>query len=152
MSLELILMKRGHPMWQKTAAFARTCSWRAGPYLAERMDRGEFTDRERVIACLDGEQVIGFCTFSEKDSLPEGDSHTPFIGFVFVDEAYRGKRLSQKMIDRACLHAADLGYDVVYIVSGERGLYEKYGFHKIGDVKTVHGTAEQLFRRDFDKI
>ena len=139
-------------MWQKTAAFARECSWRAGPYLAERMEKEAFTGRERVIACLDGERVAGFCTFSEKDSLPDGDAHTPFIGFVFVDEAYRGKRLSQRMIDRACLHAADLDYDAVYIVSGEKGLYEKYDFQKIGDVKTVHGTVEQLFRRDFDEI
>ena len=152
MALEIILMQKNHPMWQKTAAFAQDCSWRAGPYLAERMDKGTFTDRERVIACLDGEQVAGFCTFSERDSLPEDDPRTPFVGFVFVDEKYRGKRLSQRMIARACFHAADLGYEAVYVVSGEKGLYEKYGFHKIGDVKTVHGTAEQLFRRDFDHI
>ena len=99
-----------------------------------------------------GEQVIGFCTFSENDSLPEDDRRTPFIGYVFVDEKYRGKRLSQRMIERACLHAADLGYAAVHIVSDEKGLYEKYGFQKIEDVETVHGTAEQLFRRDFDKI
>ncbi len=150
MGLEIILMQKGHPMWRKTAAFARGCSWRAGPYLAERMDRGEFTDRERVIACVDGGRAVGFCTFSEKDSLPESDPRTPFIGFVFVDEKYRGERLSQRMIDRACLHAAELGYDAVYIVSGETGLYEKYGFHRIGNVKTVRGTCEQLFHRDFD--
>lgn len=146
--MDIIMMRKDHPLWRKTAAFARACSWRAGPYLADRMDRGEFTDRERVIACLDGGQVAGFCTFSEKDSLPVGDPRTPFIGFVFVDEAHRGMRLSQKMIDRACLHAAELGYDAVHIVSGEQGLYEKYGFQKTGDIKTVYGTLEQLFRRN----
>ncbi|MBR4502319.1 MAG: GNAT family N-acetyltransferase [Clostridia bacterium] len=144
--MDIIVMQKDHPMWRKTAAFARECSWRAGPYLAERMEKGAFTERERVIACVDGDRVVGFCTFSLKDSLPEDDPRTPFIGFMFVDEAYRGRRLSQRMIARACGHAAKVGYAAVYIVSGEKGLYEKYGFLNVGDVKTVHGTEEQLFR------
>lgn len=30
-------------------------------------------------------------------------------------------------------------------MSGEIGLYEKYGFEKLGDHETVYGTADQLF-------
>ncbi|MCR4584763.1 MAG: GNAT family N-acetyltransferase [Lachnospiraceae bacterium] len=32
-------------------------------------------------------------------------------------------------------------------MSGEIGLYEKYGFEKIGNMTTVYGTVDQLFRR-----
>ena len=33
------------------------------------------------------------------------------------------------------------------IAPGERGLYEKYGFEKIGEHRTTYGTTDQLFRR-----
>lgn len=34
-----------------------------------------------------------------------------------------------------------------YIMSGEQGLYEKYGFVKMGDFKTRYGTEDQLFQK-----
>lgn len=30
-------------------------------------------------------------------------------------------------------------------MSGEVGLYEKYGFEKLGDNATIYGTTDQLF-------
>ena len=33
-------------------------------------------------------------------------------------------------------------------MSGEVGLYEKYGFRKIGDYGTIYGSVEQLFSRE----
>lgn len=35
-------------------------------------------------------------------------------------------------------------------MSGEIGLYEKYGFIKLGDYKTVYGSIEQLFVYNID--
>ena len=32
-------------------------------------------------------------------------------------------------------------------MSGEQGLYEKYGFEKIGDFETIWGTTDQLFQK-----
>ena len=94
--------------------------------------------------CVNG-KVAGFCTFAEKDELPEECKFTPFIGFVFVDEPYRGKRLSELMIQSAILYARELGYEKIYIMSGEIGLYEKYGFEKLGDYETIYGSIDQLF-------
>ena len=82
---------------------------------------------------------------AEKDELPKEYQFTPFIGFVFVDEPYRGNRLSELMIQSAVLYARELGYEKVYILSGEIGLYEKYGFEKLGDYKTIFGSIDQLF-------
>lgn len=110
------------------------------------MDNG-FLAWERVIVAADGENIAGYCTLSEKDELPDGYPFTPFIGFVFVDERYRGKRISEKLIGLALRYAKDLGYRTVYVMSGERGLYEKYGFMKMGDYETVYGTTDQLFQK-----
>lgn len=138
-------MTQGHCYWNETLSLAAKCSWKAGLYLAEKMKKNEFAEWERVFAaCVDG-KAAGFCTLTEKDELPSKYKYTPFIGFVFADEQYRGKRLSERMIKSAISYARTLGYENIYIMSGEIGLYEKYGFIKLGDFETIYGTLDQLF-------
>ena len=109
------------------------------------MRKNEFQEWERVCAACVDRKVAGFCTVAEKDELPDKYPFTPFIGFVFVDEAYRGNRLSEMMIQNAVSYARKAGYEKIYIMSGEIGLYEKYGFVKLGDYETIYGTVDQLF-------
>ena len=146
--MDIYLMQQGHPYWEKTIGLAENCSWKAGHYLAKRMKENAFLSWERVVAICDGEQVIGFCTLTEKDELPEKFDYKPFIGYIFVDERFRGNRYSEKMINQVEVYAKELGYAQVYVMSGERGLYEKYGFMKMGDYETVYGTTDQLFSKE----
>ena len=145
--MEILMIQQGHPLWNRTISFAQVCSWKAGPLLAKRMQENAFQEWERVIVAAENEQIAGYCTFTEKDELPDFYGFSPFIGFVFVDERYRGKRLSEQMINHACRYAKELGYPSIYIMSGEQGLYEKYGFEKVGDYKTIYGSVDQLFQR-----
>lgn len=142
---EIYAMTQGHKFWEETLQMAAKCSWRAGPVLSQKMSKNDFKEWERVFCTVENGKVVGFCTLAEKDELPEKYDFTPFIGFVFVDEKYRGKRLSQLLINNAISYARELGYRKIYIMSGEKGLYEKYGFVKIGECETVYGTTEQLF-------
>ena len=137
----------GHPLWEQTIAFAENSSWKAGPYLANMMRNNGFLPWERVVAAWEDGRVIGYCTFTEKDELPEKYGYSPFIGFVFVEEGSRGRRISEKMISCASEYAKTLGYKAVYLMSGEKGLYEKYGFEKLGDFETIWGTVDQLFQK-----
>ena len=139
------LIAKGHPLWEKTKAFARGSSWKAGPYLANMMEKNIFQDWERVAVALDGDQPVGYCVFAEKDELPEEYGFSPFIGFVYVDGNYRGRRISEQMISEVTRYAGTLGFRKVYLMSGEHGLYEKYGFEKIGEYPTIWGTTDQLF-------
>lgn len=136
-----------HPLWNKTISFAENCSWRAGAVLARKMRENNFAENERVIIALENDDIAGFCTFANKDELPPEYDFTPFISFMFVDEKYRGHRLSGKLIDAACGIAKDQGFSIIYVMSGEVGLYEKYGFEKIGYYATIYGTTDQLFQR-----
>ncbi len=138
-------MTQGHKYWNATIEFADKCSWRAGKFLAKLMKENKFLSWERVFTACVEEKIIGYCTLAEKDELPEQYAFTPFIGFVFVDEEYRGNRISKKLINAAIDYAVKIGYKKVYIMSGERGLYEKYGFEKLGDFETVYNTTDQLF-------
>lgn len=149
--IEIHLMTAEHTYWKETISFAEKCSWKAGPFLAKKMKENEFKEWERVCAvCVDG-KVAGFSTFTEKDELSEQYDFTPFIGFAFVDERYRGKRLSEMMIQSIISYAKELGYEKVYIMSGEIGLYEKYGFVKLGDYETIYGSVDQLFVQPIER-
>ena len=143
--MEIQMMQKGHSLWDKTISYAQSCSWKAGPCLAERMKANAFKDWERVVVAVENETIIGYCAFSERDELPEEYAYSPFIGFVYVDERHRGKRISEKMIQQIISYAKSIGYQTVYITSGEQGLYEKYGFEKLDDFLTIYGTEEQLF-------
>ncbi|MCD8366011.1 MAG: GNAT family N-acetyltransferase [Clostridiales bacterium] len=144
---EIYVMTHTSQQWEQTIHFAENCLWSAGKCLTKMMTNNEFLSYERVItACVD-DKVVGFCTFTRKDEMPDKYDFEGFIGFVFVDEEHRGQRLSEKMINTAGAYAKRIGYEKVYIMSGEKGLYEKYGFSKIGEYDTIYGTFEQLFVR-----
>ena len=142
---EIYCMTQKHKYWNETICLAERCSWKAGLYLAEKMKNNDFAAWERVFVACVGGRVAGFCTFAEKDELPEEYKFTPFIGFVFVDEPYRGNRISELMIQNVILYARGPGYEKIYIMSGEVGLYEKYGFEKVGDYETIYDSVDQLF-------
>ncbi len=145
--MEILAIQKGDPLWEETLQLAQHCSWSAGPRLAEKMRQDGFADWERVFAAAEGGSVVGYCVFENKSGLPEHlKDYGPFINCVFVDEASRGHRLSEKMIKKALEYAKTLGYDTVYLKSEHHGLYEKYGFEKIADYEPVRGLANQLFR------
>lgn len=75
-------------------------------------------------------KICGYCAVSKKDCIPDVD-YTPYISFIFIDEEYRGNRLSQQLIGHAIDSMKKIGYNRVYIVSDHKDLYEKYGFRVI---------------------
>lgn len=125
--------------------YAKSCSWRAGPNLAKQMQEKKFSDWERVFVAIEEKNIAGFCTILKTQDVPNS-SYTLFIGYVFVGEDYRGNRLSEKLIINTLAYAKDIGFTEVFLVSGEKGLYEKYGFKILGDEKNLWGNSEQIFR------
>ncbi|MDT2849842.1 GNAT family N-acetyltransferase [Vagococcus carniphilus] len=115
--------------WNKYANKISEVSWRAGASLAEKMNNHFFSDWERVIVGISDDDLVCFCTVSKVDGLAD-NTFTPFIGYVFVGETYRGKRVSQQLLSYAEAYLKELGFQSIYIVSGEIGLYEKYGYKK----------------------
>ena len=74
---------------------------------------------------------------------------TPYIGFVFVDEEYRGNRVSQQMIGYAIDYIKNVGSNKVHIVSDHENLYEKYGFRVIDRKIASWGSEEKIYMREF---
>lgn len=118
--------------WIDVANYADNCSWAAGKNLARQMRSNSFSDWERVFVALVDNQIAGYCTLAKTDCIPNVP-YTPYIGYMFVGEQYRGNRLSKKLIDFTLAYAKEVGFDKIYLVSDHVNLYEKYGFIKIDE-------------------
>lgn len=142
--MEIKAITSSDALWVRVMEYAAACSWRAGPFLAEEMRRGAFSDWERVVVALEGEALCGYCVVSKTDCIPDVP-YTPYIGFLFVGEAHRGRRLSQKLIEFAKEYLRTAGFAEVYLVSDHENLYEKYGFTVIDRKTAFWGGLEKIY-------
>ena len=145
--MQIVALRYGDALWTQASEYARDCSWRAGKKLSQLMDINGFSDYERVFVALSKGRIAGFCTLTKTDCIPDV-TYAPYIGFVFVDEQYRGNRISEKLCLSALQYAKLAGFDKVYLVSGEVNLYEKYGFVKIDERLSNWGAMQSIFVRD----
>lgn len=143
----ILAIDEANGLWSTALAFVDACPWRGARSLARKMREGYFTGWQCVIlVTVDGEPA-GFCTLAAEDGLVD-DERTPFIGYVYVDERFRGRRLSEHMIRVAEDRARAAGFTRMYIRSGEEGLYEKYGYAPCGVGRDRHGEVETVFSRE----
>ena len=112
--MEIRPVNQDRMLWDKTIKLAENCSFPAVHRLSDRMRINDFADWERVIAAAEDGSVAGFCVLEENGNIPDNFDCKPFINFVFVDEKWRGQRISEKMIRFALDYAEELGYKKVY--------------------------------------
>ncbi|MEY2349460.1 GNAT family N-acetyltransferase [Lentilactobacillus buchneri] len=128
--METYILDDSDDMWQHFAKLIGNVSWPAGKYLANEMLGGRVSDWERVIILMDDDQLVGFCAVVRED-IVKGTGYSPFIGFVFVSEDYRGRHLSQQLVKLAENQIKQIGFHKAYIVTKHVGLYEKLGYEQI---------------------
>jgi GNAT superfamily N-acetyltransferase len=141
-------VERDTPRAEELLRFIETCSWEeAKDHLAALIRNWEFTGDEAVFAAVADGRVVGMTTFLMTDYYPLPDVF-PWVSSVFVDEAYRGRRISETLIGRANAYAKSLGYEKTYIPSSFFGLYEKYGYRYLGDIVNYGGDSDHLFVKE----
>ena len=131
--------------------YAKFCEREAWPVLAKKMKENKFLDWERIFVSTENNKIIWFCTFTKEDWIPNCD-YSPFVWFIFIDENYRGKRISEKMINSVGKYAKTLNFKKLYIVSDHKGLYEKYWFEKCDEKKDELWRTETIFSREIKDI
>ena len=132
-------------LWKCVADYAERCSWRdTGKYLAKRMTINDFLDWERVFVALDNDIIAGFSALSETSSLTDAE-YSPYLGFIFVEEAYRGNRISEKLCKSVIDYAKAIGFDKIYLYSDLKNFYEKYGFVKIDEKIAPWGIKQTIY-------
>ena len=125
------------------------CEWRAGPYLGSLLKGNRFHrlygDTARVLLLTDGDKLAAFCTYAEKDDIPD-TALKPWLGFVYTYPEYRGRRLMSRLISRARETAREEGYETLWVSSRETGLYEKYGAEYVTRMKDRSGEDSRIYR------
>lgn len=98
----------------------------------------------KVLMLVDGENLVSFCTFAEKDDIQPTDL-TPWIGWLYTFPAYRGKRYAGKILSHAEALAEEAGIKNIYISTNHIGLYEKYGYEFFQVMKDIEGEDSRVY-------
>ena len=81
---------------------------------------------------MDKDKIVGCAGLITNDFISRGDLY-PWLCALFVDQEYRGQRLSTLLIDRAKADTKAFGFTHLYLSTEHIGLYEKMGFTFIGE-------------------
>ena len=146
--MEIIQLQYGSPLGEQTAVFPEKCAWIPGKHFAALLRENCFSDWEACFAAAEDQNIIGYCTFLKEDYYPE-NRYSPWISSIFVTEAFRGRRISHKMIEAVMDYAKKQGFQTVYIPAAPdmNGFYEKCGFTKIDTLKNYSGDIDNIYMR-----
>ena len=126
--------------------------WAAGKYLFSLLSENKFFalcgEKSKVFLLTDKKDLISFCTYAQADDIPNTEL-TPWIGFVFTFPAFRGKRRIEKLIEHICTLAKADGFDLIYISTDQKGLYEHFGFSFFTTMKDMRGDTSFVYKRNF---
>ena len=103
-----------------------------------------FGDMSRLLLLTDGDRLVSFCTLAQHDEIYP-TTLTPWVGFVYTFPEYRGKRCAGQLIAYAKTFARQQGHEYLYISTDHTGLYEKYGFEYMTDMKTISGDIARVY-------
>lgn len=122
--------------------------WSAGQYLHELLKKGELKklagENTKVLMLVDGEKLVSFCTFAEKDDIQPTDL-TPWIGWIYTFPEYRGNRYAGELLQHAETLAREAGMKSTYISTNHEGLYEKYGYEFYKIMKDIGGEDSRVY-------
>ncbi|MCR5608821.1 MAG: GNAT family N-acetyltransferase [Lachnospiraceae bacterium] len=88
-------------------------------------------DIQDTFVMVDDDRIVGFYQFLRNEPIRNLES-TPWISSIFIDEDYRGSRLSELFLIHGRIRAGKLGFREVFISTDQINLFEKFGFTEIG--------------------
>ncbi|MBQ7868299.1 MAG: GNAT family N-acetyltransferase [Clostridia bacterium] len=139
---------RGSELAAQLAAFIADFSWtEVKEHVLKLVQDWQFEDWETPFTAIADGKIVGMATLMKTDYYPLPEI-CPWVSTLFVSEAYRGGRISQKLIDSANAYARTIGFDRTYIPTDHVGLYEKYGYHYVRDIVNYGGGTDRLYVKE----
>ncbi len=127
--------------------------WGGGQFLYELLNENKLKnavgEKARVLMLTDGEELVSFCTYAEKDDI-QPTALTPWIGFVYTFPEYRGHRYVGKLFLEVKKFARAEKVHDIYISTNHDGLYEKYGCVFYQTMTDMHGEPSRVYRMHVD--
>lgn len=127
--------------------------WEAGKFLHELLSKKILSDivgeHPKVLMLTDGDKLISFCTYSEKDDI-QPTPLTPWMGFVYTFPQYRGHRYVGRLFQEIEKIAKAENIHDIFISTNHTGLYEKYGCEFYQIMKDVNDEPSRVYRKHID--
>ncbi|MGN1343079.1 MAG: GNAT family N-acetyltransferase, partial [Traorella sp.] len=95
---------------------------------------------------IDQDQLISYCTYAPFDDIQPTDL-TPWIGFVYTFEKYRGHHYAGLLIEYVESLAMIMQKKAIYISTNHIGLYEKYGYTFFRIEKDINHHDSRIYRK-----
>ena len=141
-------VERDTPLAAALTAFVADFSWEeVKEHTLQNLREWPFTEWETMFAAVADGQVIGMVSLFKTDYYPLPHIF-PWVSSLFVTEEWRGRRVSQMLVDHANAYAKRLGFDCTYIPSEHVGLYEKYGYRYLKDIVNYGGGTDRLYVKE----
>ena len=129
--------------------------WAAARFLHEMLSKQTFSEfaggRSKVLLLTEGDELISFCTYAEKDDIPCTDL-APWVGFVYTFPEHRGHHYAGLLMDEAERLAEKDGFSAFYISTTHVGLYEKYGCVFKTEMKDMNGEMSRVYEKQIRKV
>ena len=102
---------------------------------------------QTFVALIDGEPA-GMYQLSMSDDLYSRPDLYPWLINVYVDEKFRGRNVARELMNTVKENAKKLGLTELYLYTKHIGLYEKFGWKFIEEVKTFKDDSpvERLYK------
>ena len=147
-TLEIKKVEKGTPLAEELITFIEDFYWEVVKEHTLCMLRSwRFTDWESMFVALVDGQIVGMASILKTDYYPLSEIY-PWVSSVFVQEAFRGHRISEVLINAINDYAKELGFSRTYIPSVHEGLYEKFGYEYLQDIVNYGGGTDRLYARE----
>ena len=102
---------------------------------------------QTFVALINGEPA-GMYQLSMSDDLNSRPDLYPWLINVYVDEKFRGRNVARELMNTVKENAKELGLTELYLYTKHIGLYEKFGWKFIEEVKTFKDDSpvERLYK------
>ena len=128
--------------------FVKNFSWEeVKAHTVSVVENWEFDSWESPFVAMINGNIVGMVTIKRSDYYPLPDIY-PWVSTLFVSEKYRGRRISERLIDFANGYAKENGFEKTYIPTDHSGLYEKYGYRYVCDIVNYGGDTDRLYEKE----
>lgn len=140
-------VEKGTVLADELLSFVSNSSWNdVKEHMIKLISNWEFIDWEGVFVAKADGKIIGMTSVMKEDYYPMPELY-PWVSCIYVDEEYRGQRVSGKLIDHANQYLRNLGFEKSYIPSDYIGLYERYGYSYVKEIINYGGHEDHLYEK-----
>ena len=116
-------------------------------WLTDVIDDWSLTDFPQIVVATENNKIIGYYSLVTQELVKDNHGYTPWLGTLFIRKEYRNKHFSPILLEDACRHVKDMGYENLFLATEHIQFYEKFGFEEIGLGLYLWGAPTKFYKK-----